>query len=234
MRSLRLFLVGLLSLITVRQCFAQPAVPAGGIGHPPLISVTGKSEIWVAPDQYEFSIVLVSERADAETAMKLNQEQLDRLRVLLAEFDIAGKDFRVADVRLEHPYRNGKRLPEYQVTRTCNFTLGQVSKKDSLLLSFTQSNIGEIQSVRASLRDPISLRERLRLQALQQARKKAQAMADSLQQSIGKAYWIEEITPEFWANPSANVMTRAPSEDGLSGAGQIHVQSTVKAAFLLQ
>lgn len=88
--------------------------------------------------------------------------------------------------------------------------------------------------MRASLKDPILLREKLRLQALQQAQKKAQAMASSLQQTIGKAYWIEEVTPEFWSNPAANVMTRASGEDTLTGLGQIHVQATVKAAFVLQ
>ncbi len=234
MRNIRALFLGLLLLITVLPSVADPMGPAGGMGHPPLISVTGKSEIWVAPDQYEFSVVLVSERADAEAAMNANQDQLERLRALLTTYDIAGKDFQVSDVRLEHPYRNGTQRPEYQVSRSCHFTLGQISKKDSLLLSFTKGSIGEIQSVRASLKDPISLKEKLRLQALQQAQKKAQAMANSLQQSIGKAYWIEEITPDFWTSPSANVMSRAPSEEGLSGAGQIHVQATVKAAFLLQ
>ena len=210
---------------------AQPA--AGPPGHPPLISVNGKGEFWVAPDQIEFSVHLASEDLQPQAAMAANQSLLDKLRHLLSNFSVETGTFQVTDVTLEHPYRNGSRLKTWEVSRDCAFTLANVKDKERLLMAFAGGSLGEVRSARATLKDPISVRAKARLQALQEAQKKAQVMASSLQQTVGKAYWIEEVTPEFWSNPSANIVTRAPGEDQASGLGMIKISATVRVAFLL-
>ncbi|MBT9585982.1 SIMPL domain-containing protein [bacterium] len=211
--------------------WAQPA--AGPPGHPPLISVTGKGEIWVAPDQIEFSVHLQGENADPEAAMASSQKLLEQLRRLLADYSLETGSFQVTDVSLERPFRNGVRQKVYEASRECSFTLANVKQKDSLLLAFARGDLGEVRSTRASLKNPIPLREKARLQALEEARRKAQLMAGCLQQNVGKAYWIEEVTPEFWSNPSSNIVTRSAPEDGGSGLGMVRVQATVKVAFAL-
>lgn len=111
MMLLRVLIVSLLCSITLAAGYADVSPPGSGVAHPPLISVTGKSEIWVAPDQYEFSVTLISVRPDAESAMKSNEELLERLRALLATFEVADRDFQVADVQLEHPYVTARSFP---------------------------------------------------------------------------------------------------------------------------
>ena len=221
-----------LAMATLTQVSAQPV--AGGVGHPPLISVLGKSEVWLAPDQIEFTVHLAAEDGDPGVAMARNQKQLDSLRALLAKAPLQPGSFQVTDVSLERPYANGVKKTTYEAARDCSFTLAQVQQKDELLLAFARGDLGEVRSARASLRDPIPVREKARLQALQEAQRKAQAMAGSLHQSIGKAYWIEEVTPEIWSNPASNMVSRSPGEDGPTGLGMIRVQATVRASFLLQ
>ncbi len=222
-----LALIFLLSLV----CLAQPT--AGPPGHPPLISVNGKGEFWVAPDQIEFSVHLVNEDLQPQAAMAANQSLLEKLRQLLADYAVESGSFQVTDVTLDHPYRNGDRQKTWEVSRDCAFTLANVKDKDRLLLAFAGGGLGEVRNARASLKDPISVRAKARLQALREAQKKAESMAASLQQTIGKAYWIEEVTPEFWSNPSANMVTRAPGEDQANGLGLIKISATVRVAFLL-
>jgi len=208
------------------------AEPAGD--HPPLISVTGKSEMWAAPDQIEFTVHLSCEDADAGQAMAQNHKLLDRLRGLVSKFKLEPGSFQVTDVSLTRPYQNGVKKATFDAARDCSFTLADVQQRDQVVLTFAQGDLGEIRSARPGLKNPIPLREKARLEAVQEAQRKARAMAGSLQQSIGKAYWVEEVTPEFWSNPAANMVTRTPGEDGPSGLGMIRVQATVRASFLLQ
>lgn len=207
------------------------AEPAGN--HPPLISVTGKSERWLAPDQIEFTVHLASEDGDAGQAMDRNQRLLDGLRGLLGKFRLEPGSFQVTDVSLARPYQNGVKKSTFEASRDCSFVLADVQQKDEVLLTFARGDLGEVRSVRAGLKNPIPIREQARLEALKEAQRKAQAMAASLQQSIGKAYWIEELVPESWNSPSANLVSRSPAEDGPAGLGMIRVQASVRASFLL-
>lgn len=224
----------LFCLIAVLLLFTgvAPAQPPGL--QQPLIQVTGQGEFWVSPDQIEFRLRLASEHPQAEQAMQANQRQLEGLRELLKAFSLEAGSFQVSDVNLGHPYQNGSRRESFEASRECAFRLNQVEQKDSFLLAFSARNLGEIQSSRACLKNPLPWREKARLQALGEARRKAQAMAESLQQSIGKAYWIEEFNPDFWQNTSSNVVTRLSDADPTSGLGQIRISATVKVAFLLR
>ncbi|MFN8606487.1 MAG: SIMPL domain-containing protein [Vulcanimicrobiota bacterium] len=208
------------------------AEPTGD--HPPLISVIGKSEIWTAPDQIEFNLHLSCEESDPGQAMERNQKLVDGLRALLGKFRVEPGSFQVSEVSLERPYQNGVKKATFEASRECTFKLDDVKQKDQVLLTFARGELGEVRGARPTLKNPIPLREKARLEALKEARNKAQAMAASLQQSIGKAYWIEEVTPEFWNSPAANMVSRAPAEESPSGLGMIRVQSTVRASFLLQ
>ena len=213
-------------------CWGTSAAEPTG-NHPPLISVTGKSERWSAPDQIEFTVHLASEDGDAGQAMARNQKLLDGLRGLLGKFRLEPGSFQVTDVSLARPYQNGVKRSTFEASRDCAFTLADVQQKDEVLLLFAQGDLGEVRSARAVLKNPIPIREQARLEALKEAQRKAQAMAASLQQTVGKAYWIEELSPELWSNPAANLVTRAPAEDGPSGLGMIRVQASVRASFLL-
>lgn len=208
------------------------AQPAGE--HPPLISVTGKSEIWSVPDQIEFSLHLACEDPDPGRAMEGSQKQVDGLRALLGQFKLEPGSFQVTDVSLQRPYQNGVKKSTFEASRECSFTLAEVKQKDQVLLTFARGELGEVRSARPGLKNPAPIREKARLEAVQEAQRKARAMASSLQQSIGRAYWLEEVTPELWSNPAANLVTRSPAEEGPSGLGLIKVQATVRASFLLQ
>lgn len=212
---------------------SPPTLPRSAATTPSLITVHGKADLSVPPDQYVFNVKLSDEATDAESAMARNNQQLEALQRLLRQFEVPTSTFQVADVNLSHPYRDGRQLSSFEARREISFVLAQTAQKNPLLLEFAKKQIGEVTSVIPSLKDPVTIREKARILALQQAQKKAQAMAAALGQGIGKAYYIEESVPNFFQSPSSNIMVRSAEEPELSGKGQIHVSATVRVSFLL-
>lgn len=212
-------------------------VSAPGLAQPlpPLVTVTGKSEIRVAPDRMDFVVRLTSENLKAEAAVAANQAQLDKLRNLLKDYPLEQGSFSATDVDLSHPWRDGRALESFQAARSCSFSLTDVSRRERLLLAFAGGNLGEVSSVSPRLSAPVPYRTKARLQALEEARKKAYAMASALGQTIGNAYSIEEVN-EGWLNPvsNSNMVSNSSSDRDNNGLGQVEVSAIVKVAFLLK
>lgn len=220
------YLLPLLCLMTI-VASAQP--------EPPTIEVWGTAEILTPPDLVEFTLSLDSRSHSQKEALDDNNGKLSRLRRLVSEFAVDPKTLAVENLRTFEDRRNHPSEPQ-AVTRRVRFLLADPDQKSNLVERLIKENAGGVNSTKLLLNDPAARRNEARQMALLQARKKAEAMAATLGERIGRPYRIQEIPAHSWNSGTAsNVVANSGDTTGQSERhGQISTKSSVKVVFGLQ
>lgn len=212
--------------------------------HPRIISVTGTSEIKVAPDQVTLTLGVDSHDRDL-LAAKLNDDQ--RVQKLLALAHAAGveaKNIQTSALTMEPEYSDEKipKFLDYEVSQTVTVTLTDLSKYEGLMTSSLKAGVNRVDGIIFSIADTTKYKEQARIKAVQAAREKANSMAAVLGQTIGKPWEITEEVGFDTTNYLVNVQTRiqqyapmAPNaEEPTISGGQLSLRATVRASFQLE
>ncbi len=117
------------------------------------------------------------------------------------------------------------RASQYVAEQRFSVTFHNARDREQFFVSASRQHLAEITEQSEELLEPAKLRNEARLEAIRQARGKAEAMAAELHQNLGEAYLVEEEN-------HARVIS--PPDHGYEGSGLVEESARVKVSFLLK
>ncbi len=240
MRSVALLLSMILACNT-----ASAAEPAH---RPNTITVSGKAEISVEPDQVVMTVPVENFDRDLETARRRNDESVAKIIALTREFSIAPRDVRTQRMTMEtlrettrrdewnDDLRHANPIRGYLISKRLTLRLSELDKFDAFYLQLLKTGASEVTHVDFETSRHREHRDAARTMAMKAAREKAEAMAAALGQQIGPAVEIREDS-EAGIFSAFNSSTRANSTASVSSqssTGQIGIEASATVVFELR
>lgn len=222
------------------------------------ITVSGMAERKVVPDEAHITVNLNAQDKDMAAARKAHQQKLAKLMEIVKKADIEERKVRTqsANIQPVYTYRNdakgnSQRVFEgYRVQTSLDITVPDTAKLGGLMDAISSAGFeqgantewGNLISVYYAISNPDKLRDEMLVQAIANARAKAERMADAAGAKLGAVYQINENgTPQFrpmYAVGGRAVMAMAmkaeASMDAAPPAGEQEIQSNVTITYELK
>ncbi len=167
----------------------------------PYLIAQGIGQIEVIPDELHWEIDLGNTGSEADKTMRRHLEIITEVRAVLKSFNIREDEIVASQVKFGDNWKytkRGRKRAGYQANSHFSFILRDFSRYDSLMIIL--SNVPIIRTIEVG----IDHSERVRfvkeaiLLALEDARTKAVAMAETMGVCLGKVYKIEPQTAVPW------------------------------------
>jgi uncharacterized protein YggE len=233
-------------------------VAAQEIDKMPVITVSGKAEIQIVPDEVILSLDFTKLNNDVQVAKKLNDESVSKILELTRRFGIAPQDITTTSISVDMKYESirdpknriydedgdeiGKKVFKgYEVSKTIIVRLRDISKFEDFFNETLKTGLTEVNSVSFETSKLREVKDKARDMAMKAAKEKATAMAGSIGQTIGKAVKITEgtVSNQYLSNLSANSNVTASRVATVTenlatfSPGTIKVEADVAVSFLL-
>jgi uncharacterized protein YggE len=208
---------------------------------PRLISVTGTSEMNIAPDQVVLSLGVESRDRDLRVAKSQNDARVKKILGLARDAGVAVKDIQTSTLTMGADYSEEK-VPKflgYQVSQTMSITLRSLSKYESLMTELLEAGVNRVNGIYFDIAETRKYRDEARSNAIRAAKEKAVAMAADLGQTVGKPWEISEESGWNSYQYAANnyVIGGQPassSQEPTMAPGQVTIRASVKVSFQLE
>jgi uncharacterized protein len=215
-------------------------------------TVTGEAEIHVVPDEVVLTLGVETLDKDLNAARTQNDHRIKQVLAGAASFGVQPKDVQTDFMSITPQYETvttelvpGCKSQEqvfkgYSARKDVVITLKDLSKFDDLLAFVMSEGANSLQSIQFQTTEMQKYRIEARALAIKTAREKAAAMAEGLDERLGKAQTISEGSSGWWPKSAAvNVVQNAGGEgfqslDGTIAPGQITVTSTVTVVFAFE
>lgn len=176
------------------------------------ISVVGEAHEDAAPDQAVISGQLVSRAKQLSAAKEANDQLVEKVVAIGKKFDIAKAKIAASNVYIspEYTYNNKTNKQEqvgYIVSRNLTITLDKLEIHEKVLSALVENGIDQVNNVSFGFADPEAYANKLRVKAVQDARSRAQMLADAAGAKLGKVISISMSNAEM---PRPIPMMRAP------------------------
>ncbi len=203
----------------------------------PSITVSGQGEVQVAPDQVTVTVGVTTEGKTASEALQANTARMTELMKALKSHDIADKNIQTSNFNVspQHVFdRDGKppKLIGYTVTNQVTVKVLDVAKLGGLLDAVVQAGGNQIQGVQFSVSNPRPHLDQARLNAVADARHRAELYAQAAGVKLGGPLAINEqsATPPrpMYAQPMARMAAVA---DVPIAAGEQTIEANISVTY---
>jgi uncharacterized protein YggE len=192
-----LLLATLVALGTTMTACAQTqpaayAIPADGT----LLSVSASADVKHAPDVATISAGVVTQAADANSAMRANAAQMQKVMAAIREAGIADKDIQTSGVNLNPNYKYAENqaptITGYQASNTVNLKVRDLAKLGKVLDALVASGANQVNGPSFEIDQPDAVQDEARRAALGKAQARAQMYAKSLGLQVRRIVSISE------------------------------------------
>lgn len=164
------------------------------------VAVCGTAERSAVPDILVWTVGVNTEAPDLQTAKKVNDERFEAALRVSREMAKDQQDVEAGPVRIDRIYsRNelggSREFSHYSVRRTIKITQRRLGDFEHTLNALINSAEVELYFT-YQFSDEALIRDGLRLQALDEAKKKAKEMVERLGGYLGQVVEISEFPPE--------------------------------------
>lgn len=238
-------------LITVTM--VGPAVAAAQSGTPVVpveelprtLTVTGTGVVEITPDTADVAFAVYSQNESLEVAQDDNSKRLEAIMQVLTDAGIAENDIATSNysVRVVNEYdRDGNLVGVigYEVWAALTVTIRDISAVGTILDEAVGAGANEITSISFYVDDTDAAASQARTNAIENARVKADEMAEAAGVLVVGVYSIEEVSaPEPNAVQYDMVADRAGSAEAAPQAvpispGQTSITVDVKIVFEIE
>lgn len=161
-----------------------------------LVSVSAQASAQRVPDMATLSTGVVTQANDANTAMRMNAEQMARVNAAIKSAGIAARDVRTSGVNLNarYDYENGKtpRITGYEARNTVNIKVRDISKLGKLMDALVAAGANDLNGPSFEVDKADEAYDEARLAALEKARKRADLYANALGLRVRRIVSIDE------------------------------------------
>ena len=223
------------SVLSPMASYAQDAESAR------TIRVSGEGTVRVEPDQATVRFGIVTQDDDAEVAREENAEVASRAMNTIRDLGIAERKIRMETLRLQ-PRREYNRETRnydqrgYEAVRQVVVEVDDLTQLPTLVTRIVQQGANRLDGINYGVADREAVRNEALAEAAQQARTKAQLLAETLGAQVGPPRQISEQSfdfprPAFRVEAAAMAKADAAPEPDAYAAGDIEVTASVQVTF---
>jgi uncharacterized protein YggE len=200
--------------------------PAGGI------TVTGVGTITSVPDEAAFTIGVQTQGSTAREALAANSEQMRRVIAAVKAAGVAKSDIKTQDVSVSANYADEGRIDGYSARNSVLVTVRNLSKAGPILDAASSAGANEVYGPMLSRSDEDELQAKALRGAVEDARKKAEVLADAAGVQLSRVTALTEGSsggPQpYYEGAMRLAKTDAPIEPGTQDT-----QATVTVTFAI-
>ena len=195
--SLRpLVLAAALALGAVPMSSSAQNLPAAVSTDGTLLSVSSNAEARRVPDIATVSAGVVTQAADANSAMRANAEQMAKVVAAIKAAGIAERDVQTSGVNLNPQYRYAENQPPaitgYQASNNVNVVVRDIAKLGRILDALVATGANQVNGPSFDVEDKESAYDEARKRALDKAQQRAAMYAKSLGMQVRRIVSISE------------------------------------------
>ncbi|HUP61639.1 MAG TPA: SIMPL domain-containing protein [Thermoanaerobaculia bacterium] len=193
------FLIALIAIITATQAFAQQPKPAAErrAMARETVSVSGTGRVTVVPDRFTFSVGVQTVAATVDDAVAENNRRVQSVIAALKRAGAADKDIQTSNFNIwpQQDFSEGKQIPRiigYHVSNNISVRSEKIAEAGKLLGIAIGAGVNTSSGLNFEVSDPARGRDRGLKAAFDDARAKAELLAQAAGRTLGRAVVISE------------------------------------------
>jgi uncharacterized protein YggE len=215
----------------------QPLAPAG----PPALIVSGNSSVMTVPDQATVRLGIVRQAPVAQTAQDQASTAAQEILNAVQRAGATANQIQTARLVLSPVYaprgpdsREAPRIVAYNATNAISIRLENLSIVGAVIDAGLKAGANQLEGVFFGLRNDLPSRQQALKQAVEEARSKAQVMADTLRVNLVEVLEVSEggvsIVDRVEPFMAGRALAAAAPETPVS-PGQIEVRASVTIRY---
>jgi len=206
---------------------------------PPILVVTGNAQVFVAPDQATVRLGVVRQSPSAQTAQEQANVVAQEIVNAVAKVGVPASQIQTMRLVLSPVYaprspdsRDAPRIVAYNATNTVSVRVENLSAVGPVIDAALKAGANQLEGVQFGLRNDLPSRQQALKQAVEEARSKAQTMADALRVNLAEVLEASEGGVTILAdNEPLAGRTMALAADTPVSPGQIRVNANVSIRY---
>ena len=223
-------------LLMLAQRLDVPAPPAA-----PVLVVTGNAQILAVPDEATVRLGIVRQSSNAQAAQEQANAVAQEILSAIGKVGVPANQIQTARLVLSPVYaqrgpeaRDAPRIVAYNAANTVSVRLDNLTIVGAVIDAGLKAGANQLEGVQFGLRNDLPPREQALKQAVQEARSKAQAMADALRLNLNEVLEVVEggvsiVRPEMAID--RRTMAMAADLNTPVSPGQIEVHASVSVRY---
>jgi hypothetical protein len=225
-----------ISLALLVLFFQRPDVPPP----PPVIVVTGSAQVLATPDEATVRLGIVRQSPNAQAAQEQANLVAQEILGAIRKAGVPANQIQTASLVLSPIYaprspesREAPRIVAYNATNTVSVRVSNLSMVGAVIDAGLKAGANQLESVQFGLRNDLPAREEALKLAVQEARSKAQVMANALGVNLADVLEASEGGVSIVPLAEAGVGQRfeALSTPTPVSPGQIQVHANVSIRY---
>jgi uncharacterized protein YggE len=182
-----LAVLGLFLVAKTVNTFAERDYIGKAVRDRDLITVSGMGSVTAKPDLAKVDVGVFSEGQSVSAVQGDSTSKMNAMIDALKTLGITDADIQTSNYNLQPKIDwsdNKQRVIGYTLTQTVNVKVRDLAKVGDVLESATSHGANQIYGVQFTIDDPTSIQDEARVKAIKEAQKKADALADAVEQGI--------------------------------------------------
>jgi len=207
------------------------------------ITISGTGEVYATPDIAKLTLGVQTEGADVKSITQENTETMNKVIDAAKSLGVEAKDIQTTQYSVTPKYNwtqeRGQVLEGYTITQNIELKIRDFSKIGDILSKSTESGANNIGNLQFSIEDAEKIKTQARAKAIEQAKIKAQTIAQQAGVKLGDVINVYEdsyYAPTAYS--SAKVMDAVGSAARESVAqietGEQKVQVTISLVYKIK
>ena len=205
----------------------------------PTLTVNGAGTVHVAPDEASVRLGITRQEPTAQAAQQETNRVANQILTAITELGIEQDRIQTSELRLTPVYAPRKpasqeepRIVAYRASNVVSVRLDELSRVGPVIDAGLKSGANQLQGVRFGLRDDTKAREQALKEAVNEARRKANAIAEALNVRLLEVLQVNEagISIRPVVVSEARMMRAADTATPVS-PGQVTVNGSVSIRY---
>lgn len=204
---------------------------------PHTITVSADAKVPTSPNIARIQVGLVSEGTSVEQAQTANTTKMNAITQALKDLNIEAKDLQTSGYSIEPKYdysANTSRIVGYTVNQQVEVTVRDLARVGDVIARVGERGANRVGGLQFTVEDPDEIQAEARTKALEEAKEKAQKIADALDVDLVRVVdfsegGVSEPVPKYYAMDAAQMGRggAAPVPDVQTGSLDVHASVTV-------
>ncbi len=208
---------------------------------PRTVTVSGMGEASAKPDQASIHVGVTSQGKTAQDALSANNRDMAALLTTLKDAGIADKDIQTSNFSVSPRYSSNtsretgeREIIGYNVFNQARVKVRDLDNLGGILDASVRSGANQLHGVSFSISEPQSLLDDARVKAVDDAKRKAELLANAAGAQLGKALAIQEQGARTPTPYMARSMAMDMAESVPIAAGENTLSTSVTITFELK
>lgn len=206
----------------------------------PSVAVVGEGVVKVTPNQVLIKVRVESEGSSAQKVKSDNDKAIDKVLKYTKSMGVKEGDVKTEYINLNKNYDYQTKEYKYVANQSISILLKDLSKYSEFIEGLLNAGINRIDGVTFKSTEIEAHNSKARMEAIKDAKKKAEEYASVLGQSVGKALTISETGSVSTPQPIYRMeMMKAPDSSGggdmeTIAVGEMVIEAKVNVTFHLK